>query len=124
MVTWGHSAVSQRYRIKGLTTDEAFQEQSFLWERGAFIGADLNLSDSQDNLWDTEIKENNEKAQLNPINCYWCAFLIPHSLTYHVVLPWTWPHNNEKRVFFIALNIDRNIQDIVMMQLMIKIHTI
>ena len=50
MVTWGHSAVSQRYRIKGLTTDEVFQEQSFLWERGAFIGADLNLSDSQDNL--------------------------------------------------------------------------
>ena len=35
-----------------------------------------------------------------------------------------WSHNNEKRVFFIALNIDRNIQDIVMMQLMIKIHTI
>ena len=26
-----------------MTTDEAFQEQCFLWERGASVGADFNL---------------------------------------------------------------------------------
>ena len=26
-----------------VTTDEAFMEQCFLWERGASVGADLNL---------------------------------------------------------------------------------
>ena len=29
--------------IKGKTSDEAFQEQRFLWERGASVGADIDL---------------------------------------------------------------------------------
>ena len=32
-----HSVTSQSHRIKGGATDEAFQEQCFLWERGASI---------------------------------------------------------------------------------------
>ena len=38
--------VSGSHRIKGETTDEAFkvlQEQCFLWERGASVGADFDL---------------------------------------------------------------------------------
>ena len=34
-VTWWHSVMSQSQRIKGGTTDEAFEDQCFLWERGA-----------------------------------------------------------------------------------------
>ena len=30
------------------TTDEAFQEQCFLWERGASVGVDFGLFNSQD----------------------------------------------------------------------------
>ena len=30
--------MSQSHRIKGGTTGEAFQEQCFLWERGAPVG--------------------------------------------------------------------------------------
>ena len=40
--------IIQRYesthRVKGGTTDEAFPEHSFLWERGASLSADFNLS--------------------------------------------------------------------------------
>ena len=36
--------MSQSHRIKGGTADEAFQEQGFLWERGASVAsASLNL---------------------------------------------------------------------------------
>ena len=36
--------------IKGGTTDVAFREQRFLWERGAFVGAEFDLFNMQD-LW-------------------------------------------------------------------------
>ena len=36
--------MSQSPQIKGGAADEAFQEQRFLWERGASAGADFNLS--------------------------------------------------------------------------------
>ena len=48
------------HRIKGVTTDEAFQELCFLWERRASVGVDCNLFNSQDLLhaqqpmWNTE----------------------------------------------------------------------
>ena len=35
--------MSQSHRVEGGTTDEAFQEQRFLWERGAPVGADFEL---------------------------------------------------------------------------------
>ena len=35
--------LSQNNRIKGPTTDVAFQEQCFLWERGASAGVDFDL---------------------------------------------------------------------------------
>ena len=36
--------MSQSYgKLKGGTTDEAFQEQCFLWERGALVGLFLTL---------------------------------------------------------------------------------
>ena len=40
----------QNHRIKGWTTDEAFQEQCFLWERGASISALFDLFNFQDLL--------------------------------------------------------------------------
>ena len=33
--------MSQSHRIKGVTTDEAFQEQCSLWERGTPAAADF-----------------------------------------------------------------------------------
>ena len=35
--------MSQSHGIKGGTTDEAFLEQCFLWERGGSIGGDFEL---------------------------------------------------------------------------------
>ena len=35
--------MSKYNRVQGETTDEAFQEQCFLWERGAYVGADFDL---------------------------------------------------------------------------------
>ena len=35
------SVMSQSRRIKGDTTDKVFQEQCFLWERGAAYGGDF-----------------------------------------------------------------------------------
>ena len=42
--------MSQSHNIKGGTTDEAFEEQCFLWERGAAVGADFHLFNFQDIL--------------------------------------------------------------------------
>ena len=42
--------MSQSHRIKGGASDEAFQEQCFLWERGASVGADFDLLNFQDLL--------------------------------------------------------------------------
>ena len=41
--TCWHSMMSLSHRIKGRTTDEAFQVQCFLWERVAHVGADFAL---------------------------------------------------------------------------------
>ena len=35
--------MSQSHKIKGKNTDKAFQEQGFLWERVASVGADFNF---------------------------------------------------------------------------------
>ena len=42
-MTWWHSVTSQSHRIKGETTDKAFQEQCSLWERGASAGVDFDF---------------------------------------------------------------------------------
>ena len=36
--------------MKGVTTDVAFQEQCFLWEKGASVGADFDLLYAQEPL--------------------------------------------------------------------------
>ena len=41
-MTWWRGVMSQSNRIKGRTTDEAFKEHYFLWERGASVGVDLD----------------------------------------------------------------------------------
>ena len=46
MVTYLDVIKSQNYK----TTDEAFEEQCFLWERGDSVGADFDLFNSQDLL--------------------------------------------------------------------------
>ena len=44
IVVWmSLSVMSQSHRIKGGAPDEAFQEQCFLWERGASVRADFDL---------------------------------------------------------------------------------
>ena len=42
--------MSQSHEIKGGATDEAFQEQCFLWERGASVALDFNLLNFEDCL--------------------------------------------------------------------------
>ena len=42
------SVMSQSRRIKGGTTDEAFEEQFFLWERGASVVVDFDLLHAQE----------------------------------------------------------------------------
>ena len=42
------SAMSQSHSIKGVTTDEAFQAQCFLWERSASVLTDFDLFNFQD----------------------------------------------------------------------------
>ena len=49
-MTWRHSVMSQSHGIKGRTTDEAFQEQCFLWERGAPVSLVIGLFKFQDIL--------------------------------------------------------------------------
>ena len=39
-VTWWCSVMSQSHRIKGGTTDEAFMESFFLWEKQASLGVE------------------------------------------------------------------------------------
>ena len=46
-VTWWRSVMSQCHRIKGGTTDVAYQEHCFLWERVASVGADFYLFNFQ-----------------------------------------------------------------------------
>ena len=58
--------MSQSHGIKGEITNEAYQEQCFLWERGASVGAfHFKKKDSfkmiflptQEHLWNTEGKK-------------------------------------------------------------------
>ena len=42
------------YRSKGETTDEAFQEQRFLWERGAPIGDTRTITYTHNTLKEKE----------------------------------------------------------------------
>ena len=49
-VTWWHSVMLQSHRIKGRDTDEAFQEQCFLWKREASVGVDFDLFNFHDLL--------------------------------------------------------------------------
>ena len=49
-VTLWHSVMSQSDRIKGNTSGEAFQEECFLWERGASVCVDIELFSSEDLL--------------------------------------------------------------------------
>ena len=53
--------MSQSHSIKGNTTDKAFQEQHFLWERGASVGAYIDLLHVQAHR-NTEGKEKQTKA--------------------------------------------------------------
>ena len=43
-----HKLMSESHGIKGGATDEAFQEQWCLWERGASVAGDVDLFDFQD----------------------------------------------------------------------------
>ena len=56
--------MSQSHRIKGKTTVETFQEQRFLWERGASVGVDYSLFHFQDLLHALSItlKESSNKT--------------------------------------------------------------
>ena len=54
--------MSQSHVTKGGTTDEAFQEQCFLWERGASAGVDFDLFNIQDLLHAQEYKKTMTKA--------------------------------------------------------------
>ena len=59
--------MSQSPQIKGGATDEAFQEQCFLCDRRASIGANFNLLNSQDlvqkNIYKTlKERKENEKS--------------------------------------------------------------
>ena len=46
-VAWCHKVTE----LKGGTTEEVFQEQCFLWERGASVGAELDLFSFKDFLF-------------------------------------------------------------------------
>ena len=66
-VTWWLSVMSQSHRVKGGTCDEEFQEQYFLWERGALLGKTFTFLTKQ-NKKNTEGKVKNEKAQFVSFN--------------------------------------------------------
>ena len=50
--------MSKRHRIKGGATDQAFQEQGNLWERGVPAGVDFDLFNCQDLSHAQEHKRN------------------------------------------------------------------
>ena len=60
--------MSQSHGIKGGATDEAFQDQCSVWDRGASAGADFWLHNYQDilheqeHLYHTERKETSKKS--------------------------------------------------------------
>lgn len=71
-MTNGDIVMSKSHRIKGGTTDEAFQKQCFLWERGATVGADFELLYIQylhKNLYNTlKGREKNVKAYFSEVD--------------------------------------------------------
>ena len=64
--------MSQSHGIKGGTTDGAFQEQGFLWERAASVGVDFNLFTFKNvymhknryNTWTERIKHNQNASKV------------------------------------------------------------
>ena len=59
---WCDVTKSFQSQIKVVTADDAFQEQCFLWERGASVGADSQaLAHVQEHISNTKGKEKNEK---------------------------------------------------------------
>ena len=64
MSCW-HSVMSWSHRIKGGVTFEAFQEQCFLWERGASVGAHFELFNFQDVFMHKNLHKNTEGMEKN-----------------------------------------------------------
>ena len=81
-VTWWCS-VSQGSRLKGGTTDETFQEQCFLWEIWASVGADFGLFKFQDVFHAQEPSWKTEKHNRYPLMCliYSVQGLLWHQFT-------------------------------------------
>ena len=64
-------------QIHGRATDEAFQEQCFLWERGAFVDL-FNSRDhlhAQEHIKTLKVRKQNEKKDNRP--CLKSTNLIP-----------------------------------------------
>ena len=59
---WANTADNNK--AAGRTTDEAFQEQRFLWERGACVGLDFVLFNFQDLLQSQEPIWNKKASQV------------------------------------------------------------
>ena len=62
MTRW-RSVMSQSLRVKIRTTNEAFQEQCFLWERGAPVGAKVDHFNFQDLVCAQELRITEGKEQ-------------------------------------------------------------
>ena len=69
-VTWCYSVMSQSHRIEGGTTDEAFQEQCFLWEKGdSFVASQYIYLDIyfQKDLILNQLQQNSCISNIIPI---------------------------------------------------------
>ena len=74
---WCHKVTG----IKGGTTDDAFRERGFLWERGASAGADFYLFHSKDcymhkSIKHTEENKNKNKTKVSQENLYFMPFKV------------------------------------------------
>ena len=56
--------MQQSHEIKGGASDEAFQEQCFLWESRASVGADFDIVHFQDLLHAQENTVNNTLKEI------------------------------------------------------------
>ena len=66
--------MSQNHRIKSVITDVVFQEQCFLWERDASVGAEFDLFNIKDlyvhaeeHKWNTWDNKNKKKYNRSPL---------------------------------------------------------
>ena len=48
--------MSRSHKIKGQTTDQAFQEELFLWDRGIPVSVDCGLFNFQDHIENPELE--------------------------------------------------------------------